>query len=193
TRSWRWSRWRRCSTSRCARPRPRWTSSLRRSCAISCSRYVHAGSRPRRRPCRDQLALGDSVDGLRTPHSVLVPAMTDHIIPPLGVRGGLALDAPELIAWGEQLGRSASPPLVIAITGELGAGKTTLVQAICRGYGVKNDVTSPTFALVHRYAGKLSPVYHLDLYRLEKPEDLTNLAWDEIVGDEALVLLQGPD
>jgi tRNA threonylcarbamoyladenosine biosynthesis protein TsaE len=119
--------------------------------------------------------------------------MTDHIVPPLASHGRSALDERELIAWGERFGHAATPPLVVAITGELGAGKTTLVQAICRGYGVAEEVTSPTFALVHRYAGKLSPVYHLDLYRLNKPDDLTNLAWDEIVGDDALVLVEWPE
>lgn len=119
--------------------------------------------------------------------------MTDHIVPPLASHGRSALDEHELIAWGEQFGRSATPSLVVGITGDLGAGKTTLVQAICRGYGVEEEVTSPTFALVHRYAGKLSPVYHLDLYRLDKPDDLTNLAWDEIVADEALVLVEWPE
>jgi len=119
--------------------------------------------------------------------------VTDHIVPPLASHGRSALDEHELIAWGERFGRSATPPLVVAITGELGAGKTTLVQAICRGYGVAEEVTSPTFALVHRYAGKLSPVFHLDLYRLDKPDDLTNLAWDEIVADDALVLVEWPE
>ncbi len=119
--------------------------------------------------------------------------MTDHIVPALASHGRSALDEHELSAWGERFGRSAAPPLVVAITGELGAGKTTLVQAICRGYGVAEEVTSPTFALVHRYTGRLSPVYHLDLYRLEKPDDLTNLAWDEIVGDDALVLVEWPE
>ena len=119
--------------------------------------------------------------------------MTDHIIPPLASHGRLALDERQLIAWGEGLGRSASPPLVVTISGELGAGKTTLVQAICRGYGVTDDVTSPTFALVHRYVGRLSPVFHLDLYRLDKPEDLTNLGWDEMLADDALVLIEWPE
>ncbi|MGH7619960.1 MAG: tRNA (adenosine(37)-N6)-threonylcarbamoyltransferase complex ATPase subunit type 1 TsaE [Gemmatimonadaceae bacterium] len=119
--------------------------------------------------------------------------MTDHIIPPLASHGKLALDERELSAWGEQLGRSANPPLICAITGELGAGKTTLVQAICRGYGVTDDVTSPTFALVHRYAGRRSAVYHLDLYRLERPDELTNLGWDEIVAEDALVLVEWPE
>ena len=72
----------------------------------------------------------------------------------------------ELVAWGEALGRAVSPPLVVALAGDLGAGKTTLAQAMCRGYGVTEPVTSPTFALVHRYDAARSPVYHLDLYRI---------------------------
>jgi tRNA threonylcarbamoyladenosine biosynthesis protein TsaE len=84
-------------------------------------------------------------------------------------------------------------PLVVTITGELGAGKTTLVQAICRGYRVAEDVTSPTFALVHQYAAPRSPVFHLDLYRLRNADDLTNIGWDEILADEALVLIEWPE
>lgn len=117
----------------------------------------------------------------------------EPIIPTLASHGHLALDRAELVTWGERLGRAASPPLVVTIAGELGAGKTTLVQAICRGYGVTDDVTSPTFGLVHRYAAPLSPVYHLDLYRLESPAELTNLAWDEMLADDALVLIEWPE
>lgn len=99
----------------------------------------------------------------------------------------------ELAAWGERFGRAARAPLVVAISGELGAGKTTLVQAIARGAGVRQEVTSPTFALVHEYAAPAFPVYHLDLYRLERPEELTNIAWDEIVTSDALVLVEWPE
>jgi tRNA threonylcarbamoyladenosine biosynthesis protein TsaE len=120
--------------------------------------------------------------------------MSDQpIVPPLAAKGHLALTQPELIAWGEKFGRVASAPLVVAISGELGAGKTTLVQAICRGYGVAEDVTSPTFALVHRYAAPRSPVYHLDLYRLKSPDELRNLGWDDLLGDDALVLIEWPE
>ena len=58
---------------------------------------------------------------------------------------------------------------------------------------IQAGVTSPTFALVHRYASPKSAVYHLDLYRLETPADLTNLGWDEIVSDHALVLIEWPE
>jgi tRNA threonylcarbamoyladenosine biosynthesis protein TsaE len=105
----------------------------------------------------------------------------------------LACTEAELTDWGQRFGRVASAPLVVTITGELGAGKTTLVQAICRGYGVTEDVTSPTFALVHRYAAPRSPVFHLDLYRLRDAADLTNIGWDEVLADEALVLIEWPE
>ena len=97
------------------------------------------------------------------------------------------------MAWGEAFGRAAHPGTVVALRGDLGAGKTTLAQAICRGYGVGQEVTSPTFALVHEYAAARSPVYHLDLYRLEGPGDLTNLGWDDIMSAPALVLVEWPD
>ena len=112
------------------------------------------------------------------------------IIPELASKGGLALTEAELVHWGESLGRAARPPLLVAVTGDLGAGKTTLVRAICRGYGVAEDVTSPTFALVHEYAAPRSRVYHLDLYRLEGPHELTNLAWDDLVTEHALVIVE---
>jgi tRNA threonylcarbamoyl adenosine modification protein YjeE len=105
----------------------------------------------------------------------------------------VALTRAELTAWGERFGRAAAAPLVVAIRGELGAGKTTLVQAICRGAGVTQDVTSPTFALVHEYAAARWPVYHLDLYRLDRPDELTNIGWDEIVAAPALVLVEWPE
>ena len=115
------------------------------------------------------------------------------LVPPLAAKGHLALTESELIDWGECFGRAARPPLVVTLSGDLGSGKTTLAQAICRGYGVPNDVTSPTFTLVHEFAGTRSPVYHLDLYRLRGPDDLPNLGWDDILGAEALVLIEWPE
>jgi tRNA threonylcarbamoyladenosine biosynthesis protein TsaE len=113
-----------------------------------------------------------------------------HIVPPLAPSGRLAMTREELMAWGERFGEAAQPPLIVAISGDLGAGKTTLVQAICRGAGVREPVTSPTFALVHQYAGAHWPVYHLDLYRLERTEELTNIGWDDIAVSHALILVE---
>jgi tRNA threonylcarbamoyladenosine biosynthesis protein TsaE len=114
------------------------------------------------------------------------------VVPPLAGRSRLALDEAELAAWGAAFGRAAHPPLIVTLSGELGAGKTTLAQAICRGYGVAEPVTSPTYALVHEYASTRGPVYHLDLYRLESPAELDALGWDDLVGARALVLVEWP-
>jgi tRNA threonylcarbamoyl adenosine modification protein YjeE len=116
-----------------------------------------------------------------------------HVVPPRAQRGKLVVSEQELQEWGEKLGASSAAPLVIALAGELGTGKTTLTQAICRGYGVPDEVTSPTYALVHQYSSPKSPVYHIDLYRLESPAQLTNLGWDEIVSSDSLVIVEWPD
>jgi tRNA threonylcarbamoyladenosine biosynthesis protein TsaE len=114
-------------------------------------------------------------------------------VPPLASHGKLAVTEAELADWGERLGRQLRAPVLVTISGELGAGKTTLVRAICRGYGVRDDVTSPTFALVHEYAANAGRVYHLDLYRLERPDELTNIGWDEIVAADAVVIVEWPE
>ncbi len=124
-----------------------------------------------------------------------VPGAHDHppLIPPRADQGALAMSEDELRDWGHRFGRSAHVPLLVTITGELGAGKTTLVQAICRGYGVTEEVTSPTFALVHEYVAPRSTVHHLDLYRLDRPDQLEALAWDEILAGGGLVLVEWPE
>jgi tRNA threonylcarbamoyladenosine biosynthesis protein TsaE len=114
-------------------------------------------------------------------------------VPPLAPRGRLSLSRDELLDWGERFGRHAVAPLVVALRGELGAGKTTLAQAICRGYGVEEAVTSPTYSIVHEYPSPRGLVYHIDLYRLEREDELTNIGWDDIVASDALVLVEWPD
>ena len=115
------------------------------------------------------------------------------VVPPLAADSRLGLGLAELVLWGEELGRAASPPLIITLAGDLGAGKTTLAQAICRGFGVGEDVTSPTYSLVHRYSSPRGLVYHLDLYRLKSPDDLTNIGWDDVITESALVLVEWPE
>jgi len=116
-----------------------------------------------------------------------------HVVPSRATEGHLTLSEAELRHWGDELGRAANPPLLITLTGELGVGKTTLAQAICAGYGVKEEITSPTYALVHEYKAAKSAVFHIDLYRLDSPEQLTNIGWDEIVSSRSLVLVEWPE
>lgn len=75
---------------------------------------------------------------------------------------------------GERIGRSLEPGSVVALIGELGAGKTVLTKGIARGLGVSDLVHSPTFTLIHEHDGRL-PVYHFDLYRLDSPDQLEDL------------------
>ena len=126
-----------------------------------------------------------SISGEVPPHPPLVP--------PLAEQGALAMSESELRDWGRRFGRAAHPPLLVTISGELGTGKTTLVQAICAGYGVVEDVTSPTYALAHEYDAPRSPVHHLDLFRLDQPDQLDEIGWDEIVSARAIVLVEWPE
>jgi tRNA threonylcarbamoyladenosine biosynthesis protein TsaE len=103
------------------------------------------------------------------------------------------LDEAELRAWGEAYGRSLQQPAWLTLEGELGAGKTTLVQAIALGLGVTEPVTSPTYAIVHQYAALGGPVHHLDLYRLRDPSELAQLGWDDLVRSPGVVLVEWPD
>jgi tRNA threonylcarbamoyl adenosine modification protein YjeE len=116
-----------------------------------------------------------------------------HIVPSRAKRGRLAVSEAELREWGEKLGESSAAPLILTLSGELGTGKTTLAQAICRGYLVREEVTSPTYALVHEYSSPRSPVFHVDLYRLDSPEQLSNIGWNDIISSQSLVIVEWPD
>ena len=116
-----------------------------------------------------------------------------HVVPPLAATGHLNLTESEMKHWGYELGEAIVPPLVVSLSGDLGAGKTTLAQAICEGYGVAESVTSPTYALVHRYEAPKSPVYHVDLYRLDGEGQLTNIGWDDLLSERAVVIVEWPE
>ncbi len=97
------------------------------------------------------------------------------------------------MAEGETLGRSLPPRSVLLFEGELGAGKTTLVQAIARGLGVGVPATSPTYALVHHYQGRRGPVYHLDCFRLRSPAEAADLDWETLLRDGDALLIEWPE
>jgi tRNA threonylcarbamoyl adenosine modification protein YjeE len=81
-----------------------------------------------------------------------------------------------------------------ALRGELGAGKSVLARAIARGAGVDSVMPSPTFNLVFRYeAARGIDVVHLDLFRLERPDDVWELGWRELGDDHELVLVEWPE
>jgi tRNA threonylcarbamoyladenosine biosynthesis protein TsaE len=105
----------------------------------------------------------------------------------------MRLSANELSRFGEELGAALRAPAVIGLSGELGTGKTTLVQAICRGLGAKARATSPTYALVHQYEAGPTPVYHVDCYRLRHPDEARDLGFDDMVRERAIILIEWPE
>ena len=110
------------------------------------------------------------------------------------VLGPALLTEPELEAWGRAIGATARPPIVLALRGELGAGKSVLARAVARGAGVSGPLPSPTFNLVYRYEAPGGvTVYHLDLYRLEDPDDVWELGWDELGEGRDVVLIEWPE
>jgi tRNA threonylcarbamoyladenosine biosynthesis protein TsaE len=105
----------------------------------------------------------------------------------------MRLSANELSRFGEELGAQLRAPAVIGLSGELGTGKTTLVQAICRGLGARARATSPTYALVHHYDAGGTAVYHVDCYRLRQPDDARDLGFDDMIREAAIILIEWPD
>lgn len=101
-------------------------------------------------------------------------------------------DRDALVAWGKALGARLTAPATLTFAGDLGAGKTTLVQAICAGLGVTDDVTSPTYGIVHQYTARSGRVWHFDLYRLRRAEELRQVGWDDAQTSGDIVLVEWP-
>jgi tRNA threonylcarbamoyladenosine biosynthesis protein TsaE len=96
----------------------------------------------------------------------------------------------ETEALGEQWGRDAQRGLVIALCGDLGAGKTQLVRGLARGLGVTSRVHSPTFTLVNEYSGGRLQLFHLDLYRLETPEQIHGAGIEEFLQPDGVAVIE---
>jgi tRNA threonylcarbamoyladenosine biosynthesis protein TsaE len=93
------------------------------------------------------------------------------------------------LALGRRLGAALSGGDIVAIKGELGAGKTVLVRGICEGLGLKQRTRSPSYTFMNRYRGPVD-VYHIDLYRVGSLEDLATLGWEEAVRDDSVALIE---
>jgi len=103
--------------------------------------------------------------------------------------------AEETIAYGRKLAAELFPPLpplIVLLRGDLGAGKTTLVKGIAEGFDAARaeDVTSPTFTLVHEYRGPYITLYHIDLYRVDTARDLETLGLDDLLAPNCILLIE---
>ena len=100
--------------------------------------------------------------------------------------------AEETIAVGRKLARDLSPPLIVFLRGDLGAGKTTLVKGIAEGFEAARaeNVTSPTFTLIHEYRGPKTILYHIDLYRIDTDRELETLGLDDLLAPDSILLIE---
>jgi len=98
----------------------------------------------------------------------------------------------ETIAFGRTLAELLAPPKLVLLRGDLGAGKTTLVKGIAAAFeaAAEEDVTSPTFTLVHEYRGARATIYHIDLYRIDTQRELDTLALDDLCGESSILLIE---
>jgi len=100
--------------------------------------------------------------------------------------------AEETIAFGRTLAGLLAPPKLVLLRGDLGAGKTTLVKGIAAAFdaAAEDDVTSPTFTLIHEYRGPRAILYHIDLYRIDTQRELDTLALDDLRAEKSILLIE---
>jgi tRNA threonylcarbamoyladenosine biosynthesis protein TsaE len=98
----------------------------------------------------------------------------------------------ETIALGRSLAGVLTPPKIVVLRGDLGAGKTTLVKGIAEAFhaAAEEDVTSPTFTLIHEYRGPEALLYHIDLYRVDTPRQLETLGLDDLIAENSVLLIE---
>ena len=98
----------------------------------------------------------------------------------------------ETIALGRELASLLTPPKLVVLRGDLGAGKTTLIKGIAEGFNAasQEDVTSPTFTLIHEYRGPSATLYHIDLYRVDTQRELETLGLDDLMSEHSVLLIE---
>jgi tRNA threonylcarbamoyladenosine biosynthesis protein TsaE len=100
--------------------------------------------------------------------------------------------ADETTDLGRRLAAELQPGTIVLLRGDLGAGKTTLVKGIAEGFhaALAEDVTSPTFTLIHEYRGAEATLFHIDLYRVDTQRELDTLALDDLMGENSILLIE---
>ncbi|HEX3586924.1 MAG TPA: tRNA (adenosine(37)-N6)-threonylcarbamoyltransferase complex ATPase subunit type 1 TsaE [Candidatus Angelobacter sp.] len=100
--------------------------------------------------------------------------------------------AEETTELGRRLATELKPGTIVLLRGDLGAGKTTMVKGIAEGFQAAkaDDVTSPTFTLIHEYRGPAATLYHIDLYRIDTQRELDTLALDDLITPQSILLIE---
>jgi tRNA threonylcarbamoyladenosine biosynthesis protein TsaE len=99
----------------------------------------------------------------------------------------------ETILFARQFSAALRPNDVVALVGDLGAGKTHFVKGLTQGLGSAAEVTSPTFTLIHEYGGGRLPVFHFDFYRLKQAAEITEIGFDEYIEDGGIAVVEWAD
>ena len=99
----------------------------------------------------------------------------------------------DTIEFGKKLAEKMSPGDVYGLVGDLGAGKTALAKGIAKGLGIEEHITSPTFTLVCEYESGRLPLYHFDVYRIDDPEELFEIGFDEYLYKNGVCLIEWAD
>lgn len=99
----------------------------------------------------------------------------------------------ETVGFGIELGQTAKPGTVIALTGDLGAGKTTLTKSIAKGLGIDDVITSPTFTIVKEYYSGRLPLYHFDVYRIGDVDEMYELGYEDYFFGEGVCVVEWAD
>lgn len=106
----------------------------------------------------------------------------------------MRLDQAGLERWGARVGEQVEVPAVLALSGPLGAGKSVLARAVGSGAGVRGPMPSPSFNLLFRYPARSgAELVHLDLYRIESPDELWELGWAQLGSDDEIVVIEWPE
>jgi len=106
----------------------------------------------------------------------------------------IQIDTPEAMKeFGRTLGGMLKSGDVVALVGDLGAGKTHITQGISAACGYQGEVTSPTFALVNEYASAMPEILHFDLYRMERAEELLEIGWEDYLERDAIIIVEWAD
>lgn len=107
--------------------------------------------------------------------------------------GTAVLNEAQLEAWGRSIGAAVETPVVFALRGDLGAGKSVFARSVARGAGVEVPMPSPTYNLLFQYSGSRATIYHLDLYRLDDPDEVWEIGWSELGEGDQIVLVEWPE
>lgn len=99
----------------------------------------------------------------------------------------------EAACFGRKIGEKAEPGSVLALIGDLGTGKTTLTKYIAEGMGVSEVITSPTFNIVKEYRSGRIPLYHFDVYRIEEPEEMYEIGYEEYFFGDGFCIVEWAD